>query len=538
MEATPAESGAAGWAQQQPKVSLPPAAAAASPPAAAAPAAPRPFKGVQQLQNGSFVAKAYLSHGKKKHKGSFGTAEAAARAYDEIMREHGRLVVNFPQLPGEIQAEPGVLHRATLVQHQRGLVAKPARRGPLAAAVAVPPPPPLALAGDTAAAVSSPVPLAAAPGAVLLPAPSLLPSPAAEDARRYKGVSVSSTHRFCAFGATKKDPSEHIGYFDTAQEAADAHDAHMREKTPRGVAPVVNTPLYAGEIQAVPGELDSVTRRRAFFSAAGLYPSHGAAGLPTPTPKKRKAYAGAGAGAGGYCTEDDAAAEIAAEKEEEADEADDWQPSLFVRRRLGSPAQQPATRRSPRSGSDVLKTLAQVASPAAGSPAAASPGMASLAAASPGVASPGAVSPPPLYAAPAPAPSPAQQPQASPVTPDALTLLAPAPEPPAPPAPSPLACAVPGDDVIAFLRRIDPPLRGLAAALAAAPGSGVSMRQLRALPKMHSLTAAMMNLGAFPRYRYRAVRARADLRAMSILPPQSAWPRCCTSATSATSWTS
>ncbi len=103
------------------------------------------------------------------------------------------------------------------------------------------------------------------------------------------------------------------------------------------------------------------------------------------------------------------------------------------------------------------------------------------------------MSPPPLYAAPAPAP--AQQLQASPVTPDALTLLAPAPEAPlAPPAPSPLACAVPGDDVIAFLRRIDPPLRGLAAALAAAPGSGLSMRQLRALPKMHSLTAAMMNL--------------------------------------------
>ena len=91
-----------------------------------------------------------------------------------------------------------------------------------------------------------------------------------------------------------------------------------------------------------------------------------------------------------------------------------------------------------------------------------------------------AVSPPPeAPEAPeepdAPAPPPAQSP---PVTPDPLALLAlEAPAPEAPPPPQ----YQPNEDVIAFLRSISPPLRCLAAAVAAAPGSGVSMRQLHQL---------------------------------------------------------
>ncbi len=175
--------------------------------------------------------------------------------------------------------------------------------------------------------MSLPLPLAAAPATALLPAPPLL-LPPAEDARRYKGVTKNHTDRFFAFGATKKDPKECIGYFDTAKEAADAHDAHMRKKTPRGVAPVVNTPLHAGEIQAVKGEPDFVTRQRAACTAARKEAQpRRASRLPAPadalglTPKKRKASEAApedaDAGAGGYATDDDAAAAVHAEPEPE-----------------------------------------------------------------------------------------------------------------------------------------------------------------------------------------------------------------------------
>jgi hypothetical protein len=88
-----------------------------------------------------------VCYGKAKTRyGPFRTAEAAARAYDEKMREYGCLVVNFPQLPGEVQAVWCVKRQVTLEQHERDLVSKPARREHVAAAVTVPPPPPLALA--------------------------------------------------------------------------------------------------------------------------------------------------------------------------------------------------------------------------------------------------------------------------------------------------------------------------------------------------------------------------------------------------------
>ena len=75
----------------------------------------------------------------------------------------------------------------------------------------------------------------------------------------------------------------------------------------------------------------------------------------------------------------------------------------------------------------------------------------------------------------APPPPPPQPP---PVTPDPLALLA--PEAPATEA-SPPPQYQPNDDVVAFLCSISPPLRCLAAAVSAAPGSGVSMRQLHQL---------------------------------------------------------
>ena len=253
MEAPPAESGAAGWAQPKPKVSLPPPTAAASLPVAAAPAAPRRlFKGVFQ-QGNSFVAVAHFSDGKKQRKGSFYTAEAAAHAYDDMMREHKRLVVNFPQLPGEIQAEPGVVHQATLVQHERdpNRVAHPVRR-------------------------------ATAP-------------PRVEDMRQYKGVQPCGSRFMVQGGKSLGGTKGYLGCFASAREAADVYDAHVRLKTPPGVAPVVNTPLHAGELQAVPGWKDTTTRRRAMDAARGavLRVSCRGAALAVPadalTPMKRTA---------------------------------------------------------------------------------------------------------------------------------------------------------------------------------------------------------------------------------------------------------
>ena len=82
-----------------------------------------------------------------------------------------------------------------------------------------------------------------------------------------------------------------------------------------------------------------------------------------------------------------------------------------------------------------------------------------------------AASPPPeAPPAPTPAPAPLQS------------------QPPPPPSASQLQQ---DDDVVVFLRNISPPLRCLDAAVAAVPGSGVSMRQLRQLPLMlHSTVAA------------------------------------------------
>ena len=244
MKSPPPENGAAGLAQQKgPKVALL-AAPAASPPAPAATAAPRLFKGVRQQQSGSFVASACLGSGKQRSKGSFRTAEAAAHAYDEMMGEHKYRVVNFPQLPGEIQAVYGEQDYVTLARHKQ----------------------------DPNRQVQHVV-----VGLRLVTAP-----PTVGDTRQYKGVRKSSKYRYGAFGRLK----EALGHFDTAKEAADAYDAHVR-KTSGSLPPVVNTPLLAGEIQAVPGEHDSVSRRRAAAEAAPAAPKpkrSRLSDLPAPMP--------------------------------------------------------------------------------------------------------------------------------------------------------------------------------------------------------------------------------------------------------------
>ena len=141
-----------------------------------------------------------------------------------------------------------------------------------------------------------------------------------------------------------------------------------------------------------------------------------------------------------------------APEEDEVDKEDDWQPRGSPRRRIESPAQV-------QRDADALDALAEAALPPAGVPEA--------------------------LAASTLAPS-----QSPPVTPDPLTIAV--LEAPAPAAPPPSASQLQqNDDVVAFLRSISPPLRCLDAAVAAVPGSGVSMRQLRQLPLMlHSTVAA------------------------------------------------
>jgi hypothetical protein len=312
---------------QQPEAQKKPVSPPVDAPAAGAPAEPRRFKGVAQKGRYTFVATVSLGDGVHQRLGSFGSAEAAARACDEKMREHKRLVVNFPQLPGEVQAVYGEQEQVTLARHKQdpNRVVIPVRRifGPRPAATApsatlLSPPPPAAAAA-AAAVVAAPLPPPS-----LAPPPQPPPPARVEDTRQYKGVKQSSKYRFVAqYGKMK----EQLGYFNSAKEAADAYDAHVR-KTSGSVAPVVNTPLHAGEIQAVPGEHDSVSRQRAADGAARdeaqpLRASRRAAGLPAPadalalTPKKRMPSdePPEDAGAGGYATDDDVADAAPAEPE-------------------------------------------------------------------------------------------------------------------------------------------------------------------------------------------------------------------------------
>jgi hypothetical protein len=272
MKAPAAGDGAAGFT----------AGAAAAPSLhGAAELAPRAFAGVIQLSANNFAFTAPTSGGGDMRVAGFPTAAAAAARYEQAMRAPQRPFASTPKHPGAMQAVPS----------QR---AGEAERAPRLLAAQV-----------TKPSASSPA-----------------AAPVKEDAR-YAGVSASKS-RFMALGRTKKKSIVYLGIYDTPKEAADAHDAHVRRNSGR-LPPVVNTPLHAGEIQAVPREKEGVTRQRAAGTAARgeaqpLRASHRAAGLPALalTPKKRKTTSEAppedtNAGAGGFASDDAAAAPAAPE---------------------------------------------------------------------------------------------------------------------------------------------------------------------------------------------------------------------------------
>ena len=335
-------------APRPPSAAAAPAAGAALSAAAAAlrsPDAKRLFKGVHASEGArSFHAVALIGDGLQKRMGPFATDEAAARAYDDEMRLHKRRVVNFPTLPGEIQAVYGEMEHVTLRRHELNpnRVVEPVRRSwkrkpkaeapqpslpapgtmlpspPLPAAPA-PGPPHQPASAPPQLAVAPPQPASAPPQPASAPpqqaaSPASPPPPVKKEERLYKGVQKSSPNRYVATirANNQKMP---LGHFNTAKEAADAYDAHVRRLGSR----VVNTPLLPGELQAVHGELDAVTIHRADSEAArtGALPprtSRRSSGLPPPPLRmppaaKRKAAR--------------SASERDSEEEEEEEEDDD-----------------------------------------------------------------------------------------------------------------------------------------------------------------------------------------------------------------------
>jgi hypothetical protein len=133
-----------------------PAAAAAAGAGAGAGAAPEQarFKGVSRTPNGRWCARTCVDAHTRRHGGVHDTQEAAARAYDDAVRRHGILLVNFPR-PGtaETQAAPGKRYSKkdqvdASPQKKKARVAAPAAAhvqagapaAPAAAPLAAPPP--------------------------------------------------------------------------------------------------------------------------------------------------------------------------------------------------------------------------------------------------------------------------------------------------------------------------------------------------------------------------------------------------------------
>lgn len=234
--------------------------------------------------------------GTKLYLGCFSSALDAAKAYDISARQHGRCAVNFPR-PGtdELQAVWGETENTTLAragrarmpsgnQHPEGLLPRaPLRKRPADAATE---------GGRPTALPSHPVPLwgsaaaesarafkrqrtsDAAPGAaedaVLLDAghgPAELGR--TPTAISYKGVS-GETGKFIARLCISRDHKIQLGKFVSAAGAACAYDAAVRQRG--GV--VVNFPRPGtDELQAVKGEPDAVTLRRAGRDAPWMQPT-------------------------------------------------------------------------------------------------------------------------------------------------------------------------------------------------------------------------------------------------------------------------
>jgi len=218
------------------------------------------------------------------------------------MRAAGCRVVNTPLYPGEVQARAGEDAAATLQREAAELAARlpnpfatpfahappaplpPAQPKPapalelpappslpLASPLASPPLPPTASAdvappmatsaappaspvvAAAAAAASLPVPptdaaaaappTAAAAAAAPLALPMVAGAPAA--ARVHKGVVRNHSNAFYAVVALGEGMQKRVGPFATADEAAHAYDAEIRQANRR----VVNFPRLPGEIQ-------------------------------------------------------------------------------------------------------------------------------------------------------------------------------------------------------------------------------------------------------------------------------------------------
>lgn len=233
-----------------------------APPAAtdAAKQAAKPkFKGVYYETSGAYRA-AMRAPGGTRQLGYADTAVAAARLYDDGVRAEGGVVVNFPQVPGEVQAVRGEQGHATL------------RRLGREANGSVP------------------------------PARSAVKPPRARDPK-FKGVYFDAVTGVYRAGTSRDGQTVALGYADTALAAARLYDDAMRAL---GRA-VVNIPRLPGEIQAVHGESDDTTLRRAGLlgvakGPGGTLPSAKAA-MPRPPRDPRggiapEARAGGGGGGG------------------------------------------------------------------------------------------------------------------------------------------------------------------------------------------------------------------------------------------------
>ena len=382
----------------------------------------RKFKGVYSTRNGKFFATATLG-GKQQYIGTFSSADEAADAFDESVRDAGGKVVNTPRYPGEIQAVRGRPGRPCKVICADGAATAISPAAPAATAVPsrgahdVEPGkrergrPRKVIREGGAAEAASPSAATAAAAAVVTPTEL-----AAAAAAQFRGVTaISGGNGFHAWlsycGVDGALIRRKLGEFETAELAARAVDAAARRHS---LLEQLNFPTPE-ECACLGRQTHSLLHRQ-----AGRHPRF-------EVPEGN----------------DDDASEEAVEEDE-----DDWVPRGTPRRRIKS-----------------IKSTGQDAFVPA-------------------------VTLPPK-ASPAPVPALLQSLTVAP-DPRALLMLA-APSPEAPP-PSQLQPQL-NEDVTTFLRSISPPLRSLNAAVAAVPGSGVSMRQLRQLPLLRhsSLVAAFVD---------------------------------------------
>lgn len=189
------------------------------------------YKGVSYEATSGKYRVALTIAGCHRVRGAADTALEAARKYDDAVRAAGHVVVNFPRLPGEIQAVAGELEETTLRRAGR---LDEARGGGGSAPPA-----------DTEAAETV-----------------VKPQPAVSVQRLkplFKGVSYNASTGMYSTHAWHDGRLCSLGNAETAAAAARKYDDSVRA---RGRV-VVNFPRLPGEIQAVHGEQDHLTMQRA-----------------------------------------------------------------------------------------------------------------------------------------------------------------------------------------------------------------------------------------------------------------------------------